>query len=133
MLALKTMAEGSGGGKTLIFDEVDAGIGGRVADVVGERLRGLGERFQVLCITHLPQIAAQATTHFRIEKTVRGGRTLTAVEPLSHAARVEEIARMIGGSVVTDPVRATARELLAPRAKGESESPAGRKRKSGAR
>jgi DNA repair protein RecN (Recombination protein N) len=133
MLALKTMAAGNGLGKTLIFDEVDAGIGGRVADVVGERLRGLGERFQVLCITHLPQIAAQATTHFRIEKNVRGGRTLTSVEPLSHAARVEEIARMIGGSVVTEPVRATARDLLAPRAKGESESPQGRKRKSSTR
>ena len=129
MLALKTMAAGNDPGKTLIFDEVDAGIGGRVADVVGMRLRGLGERFQVLCITHLPQIAAQATTHFRIEKNVRAGRTLTSVEQLSAAPRVEEIARMIGGNVVTDAVRATAMELLAARAKGESESP-GRKRKS---
>jgi DNA repair protein RecN (Recombination protein N) len=129
MLALKTMAAGNDPGKTLIFDEVDAGIGGRVADVVGMRLRALGERFQVLCITHLPQIAAQATTHFRIEKNVRAGRTLTSVEQLSAAPRVEEIARMIGGNVVTDAVRATAMELLAARAKGESESP-GRKRKS---
>jgi DNA repair protein RecN (Recombination protein N) len=129
MLALKTMAAGNDPGKTLIFDEVDAGIGGRVADVVGMRLRALGERFQVLCITHLPQIAAQATTHFRIEKNVRAGRTLTSVEQLSAAPRVEEMARMIGGNVVTDAVRATAMELLAARAKGESESP-GRKRKS---
>jgi DNA repair protein RecN (Recombination protein N) len=129
MLALKTMAAGNDPGKTLIFDEVDAGIGGRVADVVGMRLRALGERFQVLCITHLPQIAAQATTHFRIEKNVRAGRTLTSVEQLSAAPRVEEIARMIGGNVVTDAVRATAMELLGARAKGESESP-GRKRKS---
>jgi DNA repair protein RecN (Recombination protein N) len=132
MLALKTMAAGNEPGKTLIFDEVDAGIGGRVADVVGTRLRTLGERFQVLCITHLPQIAAQATTHFRIEKNVRGGRTVTSVDRLSEAARVDEIARMIGGTVVTDHVRATARELLAGKAGGESESPAGRKRKSDA-
>jgi DNA repair protein RecN (Recombination protein N) len=132
MLALKTMAAGNEPGKTLIFDEVDAGIGGRVADVVGMRLRALGERFQVLCITHLPQISAQATTHFRIEKNVRGGRTLTSVDRLSEAGRVDEIARMIGGTVVTDHVRATARELLAGKARGESESPAGRKRKSGA-
>jgi DNA repair protein RecN (Recombination protein N) len=131
MLALKTMAAGNEPGKTLIFDEVDAGIGGRVADVVGMRLRALGERFQVLCITHLPQISAQATTHFRIEKNVRGGRTLTSVDRLSEAARVDEIARMIGGTVVTDHVRATARELLAGNTRGESESPAGRKRKSG--
>jgi DNA repair protein RecN (Recombination protein N) len=131
MLALKTMAAGNEPGKTLIFDEVDAGIGGRVADVVGMRLRALGERFQVLCITHLPQIAAQATTQFRIEKNVRAGRTLTSVDRLSDAARVGEVARMIGGTVVTDHVRATARELLAGKARGESESPAGRKRKSG--
>ena len=129
MLALKTMAAGNDPGKTLIFDEVDAGIGGRVADVVGMRLRALGDRFQVLCITHLPQIAAQATTHFRIEKNVRGGRTLTSMAQLSAAPRVEELARMIGGNVVTDAVRATAMELLGARAKGESESP-GRKRKS---
>ena len=78
MLALKTLAAGGrGAGKTLIFDEVDAGIGGRVADVVGAQLRALGERFQVLCITHLPQIAARATTQFRIEKHVRGERTVT--------------------------------------------------------
>ena len=130
MLALKTMAAGNEPGKTLIFDEVDAGIGGRVADVVGMRLRALGDRFQVLCITHLPQISAQATTHFRIEKNVRGGRTLTSVDRLNEAARVDEIARMIGGTVVTDHVRATARELLAGKARGESESPVGRKRKS---
>jgi len=133
MLALKTMAAGNEPGKTLIFDEVDAGIGGRVADVVGIRLRALGERFQVLCITHLPQISAQATTHFRIEKNVRGGRTLTSVDRLNEAARVDEIARMIGGTVVTDHVRATARELLAGKARGESESPGGRKRKSSGR
>ena len=97
---------------TLIFDEVDAGIGGRVADVVGSRLRALGDRFQVLCITHLPQIAARGTTHFQIEKHVRGKRTVTSVERLTGAGRVEEIGRMIGGADITEAARATARDLL---------------------
>ena len=129
MLALKTIAVGGERGKTLIFDEVDAGIGGRVADVVGSKLRGLGYDFQVLCITHLPQIAARATTQFRIEKHVRGDRTVTAVDRLDDKGRVDEIARMIGGASVTDSVRASAGELIAgseakgkQKAKGESES-----------
>jgi DNA repair protein RecN (Recombination protein N) len=126
MLALKTLTAGETPGKTLIFDEVDAGIGGRVAEVVGMRLRDLGERFQVLCITHLPQIAARGATHFRIDKNVRRGRTVTSVERLSDSARVDEIARMIGGAVITDQARATAREMLSAEAKGESE-----RRKSG--
>jgi DNA repair protein RecN (Recombination protein N) len=112
MLALKTMSVDQHAGKTLVFDEVDAGIGGRVADVVGWRLRALGERFQVLCITHLPQIAARAESQFRIDKAVRGARTVTSVQQLDEAGRIEEIGRMIGGSSVTDPVRASARELL---------------------
>jgi len=136
MLALKTMSMDGQRGKTLIFDEVDAGIGGRVADVVGTRLGRLGERFQVLCITHLPQIASRATTHFHIDKTVRVNRTVTTVRRLDVAGRIEEVARMIGGAVISDQVRASARELLAgpgssPRrdeakgkqnTKGESES-----------
>ena len=112
MLALKTLAAEDAPGKTLIFDEVDAGIGGRVADVVGSRLQALGERFQVLCITHLPQIAARGTTQFLIEKSVRGSRTATRVERLDEDGRVEEVARMIGGASVTDQARGTARELL---------------------
>ena len=146
MLALKTLAAEDSPGKTLIFDEVDAGIGGRVADVVGSRLQALGERFQVLCITHLPQIAARGTTQFLIEKTVRNNRTVTSVGRLDQDGRVEELARMIGGASITEQARASARELLAqasldeaaggrslPRrsakrevgrkAKGESESP----------
>src|SRR5688500_10922499 len=127
MLALKTMAirkpgaMARGAGQeplnqvSLIFDEVDAGIGGRVAEVVGENLAALGRDFQVLCITHLPQIAARATTHFRIEKHVRRNRTATSVERLDADGRVEEIARMIGGTSVTEPVRASARELLSAR------------------
>jgi DNA repair protein RecN (Recombination protein N) len=125
MLALKTLAVGDAPHKTLIFDEVDAGIGGRVAEVVGRRLRELGDRFQVLCITHLPQIAARGEAHFRIEKQARGGRTTTSVARLADAERVDEIARMIAGARVTDAVQVTAYDLLrvrpAARAKGESE------------
>ena len=100
----------------MIFDEIDAGIGGRVADVVGKKLRGLGESFQVLCITHLPQIAAAGHVHFHISKYVANGRTLTQVVRLDESERVEELARMIGGASPTDAARAAARELL-----GESE------------
>ena len=126
----------------LIFDEVDAGIGGRVADVVGRKLRTLGSAFQVLCITHLPQIAACADTHFQIEKRVERGRTKTTVKRLDDDSRVDELARMLGGEAITDGLRRSAREMLeakavrrdsgsapAPGAKGESESPR-RKRKS---
>jgi len=113
MLALKTMSIDDGAPKTMVFDEVDAGIGGRVADVVGARLGDLGARFQVLCITHLPQIAARASTHFRIDKAVRRDRTVTSVQQLDSAGRIEEIGRMIGGASVTESVRASARELLA--------------------
>jgi DNA repair protein RecN (Recombination protein N) len=112
MLALKTMAIDERDDKTLVFDEVDAGIGGRVADVVGSRLGELGRRFQVLCITHLPQIAARATTHFHIDKTMRRDRTVTSVQRLDVPGRIEEIGRMIGGAAVSDAVRASARELL---------------------
>jgi DNA repair protein RecN (Recombination protein N) len=144
MLALKTMGARRGdfaGGprspmRTLIFDEVDAGIGGRVADVVGTQLRELGKEFQVLCITHLPQIASRATTHFHIDKRVRGARTVTSVSRLDSEDRVAELGRMIGGAQVTEAARTTARDMLAmgrgaaraadqPRrakAKGESES-----------
>ncbi len=117
----------SAGAPGLVFDEVDAGIGGRVADVVGGKLRTLGSAFQVLCITHLPQIAAYADVHFQIEKSVDGGRTRTTVKRLDAAGRVEELARMLGGAAVTDAVRRTAREMLDGRfaseakPKGESE------------
>jgi DNA repair protein RecN (Recombination protein N) len=112
MLALKTLAVEDAGGKTLIFDEVDAGIGGRVADVVGARLQALGDRFQVLCITHLPQIAARGATQFRIAKSMRSRRTVTTVERLDPSGRIEEVARMIGGAVVTESARVSARDLL---------------------
>ena len=112
MLAIRTLAAADAPGKTLIFDEIDAGIGGRVADVVGKKLRGIGESFQVLCITHLPQIAAAGHAHFQISKTVADGRTQTRVVRLSPAERVEELARMIGGAAPTDASRGAARELL---------------------
>jgi DNA repair protein RecN (Recombination protein N) len=99
----------------LIFDEVDAGIGGRVADVVARKLRMLGSAFQVLCITHLPQIAAHADTHFEIEKRVDGGRTRTTVRRLNDAGRVDELARMLGGDTISDGLRRTAREMLVSR------------------
>lgn len=125
MLAIRTLAAADAPGKTLIFDEIDAGIGGRVADVVGKKLRGIGESFQVLCITHLPQIAAAGHAHFQISKTVIDGRTQTRVVRLSHEDRIEELARMIGGAAPTDAARAAARELLGEseqKTKGESES-----------
>jgi DNA repair protein RecN (Recombination protein N) len=128
MLALKTLASTDQPGKTLVFDEVDAGIGGHVARVVGSRLRSLGRRFQVLCITHLPQIAAHATTHFAISKNVRANRTVTAVVRLGREERVAEIARMIGGLSVSPGALASAEELLGgageseQKSKGESET-----------
>jgi DNA repair protein RecN (Recombination protein N) len=112
MLAIRTLAAAAAPGKTLIFDEIDAGIGGRVADVVGKKLRALGGSFQVLCITHLPQIAAAGHVHFHISKRVTNGRTRTEVVRLDESGRVEELARMIGGAVPTDAARAAARELL---------------------
>ena len=118
MLALKTIASTDVPGKTLIFDEVDAGIGGRVADVVGARLRALGDGVQVLCITHLPQIAAYGTTHFQVSKRVDDGRTLTEVHRLSRQERADVLAGMIGGRAVTDAVRTSAVELLRTRSAG---------------
>ncbi len=140
MLALKSLAIGRaparGAARTLIFDEVDAGIGGRVATVVGQKLAALGERHQVLCITHLPQVAACGRTHFVIQKHTRGRRTVTSVTRLAGAERVDELARMMGGADAGERARAGAQELLdAAQAKGESrakakgESPRERKRK----
>lgn len=121
MLALKTMSVDDANHKTMVFDEVDAGIGGRVADVVGARLGALGDRCQVLCITHLAQIAARASTHFRIDKAIRRERTVTAVQRLDGPGRIEEIGRMISGASVTESVRASARELLTTSSESRSE------------
>jgi DNA repair protein RecN (Recombination protein N) len=121
MLAMKTLASTDSPGKTLIFDEVDAGIGGQVADVVGRKLRGLGDSFQVLCITHLPQIAAYGTSHYRIAKTVRGARTVTEIQHLTAEERVDELARMIAGDDVSATTRRSAREILVSKAVGGDE------------
>ena len=121
MLALMSVAAVAGPG-TLVFDEVDAGVGGQTARTVGQRLRALGEARQVLCITHLPQIAACGRSHFLIEKKVQGRRTVTSVNRLTDENRVEEIARMMGGAAAGRKALESARELLDNTgAKGESE------------
>ncbi|MGV0962635.1 MAG: DNA repair protein RecN [Polynucleobacter sp.] len=97
---------------TLIFDEVDAGIGGAVAETVGKLLRQLGESHQILCVTHLPQVAAQGNHHLRVSKSQADDKTLSQVMPLGRSERVEEVARMLGGATITDTTRRHARELL---------------------
>ncbi|MBI3610543.1 MAG: DNA repair protein RecN [Nitrospirae bacterium] len=114
MLSLKTILASADRVPTLIFDEVDAGIGGSVAEVVGQRLTELGRRRQVLCITHLPQIASQASTHFTVEKSLSDGRAVTKVKRLEREDRVEEIARMLGGRQITSTAVRHAREMLNP-------------------
>jgi DNA repair protein RecN (Recombination protein N) len=114
------------GRKTLIFDEVDAGIGGRAAEAVGALLRELGSRYQVLCITHLAPIAARATTQCAVEKRVTGGRTVTVVTPLGQDQRVDELSRMLAGSRASDATRASARELLGSGGPVADGAPAGR-------
>ena len=96
----------------MVFDEVDAGIGGAVAAAVGARLRALGGNRQVLCVTHQPQVAAAGHAHYRVSKAARDGITQSAVVLLDAPARIEEVARMLGGSRLTDEARAAARQLL---------------------
>jgi DNA repair protein RecN (Recombination protein N) len=112
MLGLKSVVRSDVPGLTLVFDEVDAGIGGRVAEVVGRKLKAVAGRQQVLCVTHLPQIAAFADQHLAVRKRVERGRTVTLVEPLAGDARVEEVARMLGGETITPTARQHAREML---------------------
>jgi DNA repair protein RecN (Recombination protein N) len=131
MLALKVAVEEgaagartTGGGKrktvlnaplprTLVFDEIDIGIGGRAAEAVGQKLKALARGQQVICITHLPQIAAFADQHFLIEKTERRGRTQTGVRRMEESERVEEIARMLSGASLTETSRRHAEQMLA--------------------
>ncbi|MBW8267880.1 DNA repair protein RecN [Caldovatus aquaticus] len=112
MLALKVVLARGSPVPTLIFDEVDSGIGGATAAAVGERLARVAERLQVLVVTHSPQVAARGERHFRVAKAVRGGRAATLVQPLDGPARREEIARMLAGERVTDAARAAADSLL---------------------
>ncbi len=97
---------------TLIFDEVDSGIGGRVAEIVGQLLKQLGKEYQVLCVTHLPQVAAAADRQWQVSKAVDNGVTLSRITVLDGAQRVEEIARMLGGVTITDTTRKHAAEML---------------------
>ena len=101
-----------GAAATHVFDEIDAGIGGNTARAVGERLRALGEERQVLCITHLPQVASAAGAHFRIEKTISGGQTTAEVERVDGDELVAEIVRMLGGDRGDETASRHARELL---------------------
>ncbi|KFL87633.1 DNA repair protein RecN [Acetobacter malorum] len=112
MLALKLVLAGQSGIGTLVFDEIDAGVGGATAAAIGERLHRLARTVQVLAVTHSPQVAASADAHLRIGKIVRDGQTATHAAPLSHAERQEEIARMLAGDVITDAARAAAASLL---------------------
>ena len=112
MLALKRILASIGGRQVLIFDEVDAGIGGAIAEVVGKKLRELSRHHQVICVTHLPQIACFGSRHHSVRKEVRSGRTVTVVDPLEKEARVDEIARMLGGVKVTEKTRAHAQEMM---------------------
>ena len=112
LLALKVCLTANDTGKTLIFDEIDRGVGGATADAVGRRLANLAEGTQVLVVTHSPQVAALGRHHWRVEKEVAGGTTLSRVVPLDAPARVDEIARMLSGEAVTDEARGAARKLL---------------------
>lgn len=113
MLALKVCLTGDVPGLTLIFDEIDRGVGGATADAVGRRLQGLATAGQVLVVTHSPQVAARGAHHWRVEKRVVDDMTLSSVTPLDRTQRVEEIARMLSGDSVTDAARAAATTLLA--------------------
>ncbi len=113
MLALKVVFSAGGGVPTLVFDEVDSGVGGATAAAVGDRLARVAETVQVLVVTHSPQVAARGAAHLQVSKAEHGGRTQTAVAPLSATARREEIARMLAGETVTAAARAAAKSLLA--------------------
>ena len=112
LLALKVCLTGESPGLTLIFDEIDRGVGGATADAVGRRLKALSSGAQVLVVTHSPQVAAFGAQHWRVEKRVSGDQTLSTVTGLGQAERVEEIARMLAGDTVTEAARAAARSLL---------------------
>ena len=112
VLALKSILTLENYPKTLVFDEVDAGIGGRVASTIGEKLAHLGTTHQVFCVTHLPQVASYASQHFHVTKRPSAERTIVEIVPLEQKARVEEISRMMAGKALTETTRKQARELL---------------------
>jgi len=112
LLALNSVTATSEAGKVLVFDEVDAGIGGAVAETVGRKLKALAKRHQVLCVTHLPQIASLADQHFSVRKRVEKGRTVTEAQSLGEDERIDEVARMLAGEAITESARKYARELV---------------------
>jgi DNA repair protein RecN (Recombination protein N) len=112
MLAMKRILAEVGGRQVLVFDEVDSGIGGAIAEVVGRKLKELSKHHQVICVTHLPQIACFADQHHSVRKEVRAGRTLTQVDRLDKEMIIDEIARMLGGVKVTEKTRAHAKEMI---------------------
>lgn len=112
MLALKSIGKERDRLKTLIFDEIDAGIGGKTAESIAQKLRDLARTHQIICITHLPQIASFARHHFRIEKTIDRQRTFTSIKALDFEERVAEVARLISGSQITETSLRNAREML---------------------
>ena len=111
MLAIKAVLAETDDIPTLIFDEIDAGISGRTAQMVSEKLHLIAGSHQVLCITHLPQIAAMADCHFEIVKEAKDGRTTTRIRPLDEEDSVRELARLLGGAQITDAVAENAREM----------------------
>jgi DNA repair protein RecN (Recombination protein N) len=112
MLAIKSLVLTPGDIPTLLFDEVDAGIGGGVAEIVGKKLKQVASAHQVICVTHLPQIAALADSHHVVRKEVSKGRTVTTVEKLKEPERIDEVARMLGGLKITDKTRRHAEEMV---------------------
>jgi DNA repair protein RecN (Recombination protein N) len=135
MLALKGILAQTDRVSVLVFDEIDANVGGRLGGVIGEKLRDLARHQQVLCITHLPQIASYADLHLTVRKSiVDGTRTETTVRPMSGNERIAELAEMIGGQRVTETTRAQARELLESAARaGTTRAPSNGKPASKAR
>jgi len=121
MLAIKSLALARGEIPTLLFDEVDAGIGGRVAEIVGQKLKKVAAAHQVICVTHLPQIAALADAHYAVEKEVARGRTFTRVKRLGERERVAEVARMLAGVKVTDKAMRHAEEMVKSGREAEKE------------
>lgn len=136
LLAIKNVLAQRGAVVSHVFDEVDTGIGGAVAEVVGAKLKAVADGAQVIAVTHLPQVAAYADHHVRVKKVVEGGRTLTRIERLDEGARVEELARMVGGVEITDRTRGLAEELRTrgrgrpapPRGEGEARPSAPKRR-----
>ena len=127
-LAIQVVARDAATTPTLVFDEVDSGIGGAIAEVVGRQLRGLGAGCQVLCVTHLPQVAAQAHRHYQVHKLTGDDSTRTRIRALGDSERSDEIARMLGGMEITDSTRQHAEEMIARAQQGETKKKKAKKK-----